>query len=289
METTLAMPAATAAQHRPQPTPDALQRVHGIARLVVATTENRPRLVENYQSGAARIRFPRRPPEAPLEAVLINTAGGLTGGDCLDISVSVKTGARLAVTTQASERIYRRSAGHARIDTILTVESEACLDWLPQETIVFDRSALRRTLTAEVHPSARFLAVEAVVLGRAAMGEQAKDVVISDSWRIRRGGKLVFADGLRLDGDATEIMAGGATGNGASAMATLVLVAPNATENLAVARNVSAARQVDAAASARDGVLVCRMVAASGQTLRANLVRLIESLRGAPMPRVWNC
>ena len=131
------------------------------------------------------------------------------------------------VTTQAAERIYRRSNGTGEVETTIDVAAGARLDWLPQETILFDRSALSRRLVADIDPTATLLAVESVVLGRAAMGERIRDASILDSWRIRRGGKLVFADSLRLDGDATAIMAGGATGNGATAFATVVLVAPD--------------------------------------------------------------
>ncbi len=111
---------------------------------------------------------------------------------------------------------------------MLNVAEGASLDWLPQETILFDRSALKRTLTADVHPTGRLLAVEAILLGRTAMGEQIRNATLADSWRIRRGGKLAFADGLRFDGDSVAILANGATGGGAVAIATLVLIAPDA-------------------------------------------------------------
>ncbi|MEJ0098069.1 MAG: urease accessory protein UreD [Bauldia sp.] len=221
--------------------------------------------------------------------MLVNTAGGITGGDHLAYSARAGDGAHGVVTTQAAERIYRRSAGVARIDTTLDVGSNASLDWLPQETILFDRSALARTLTADVHPSGRLLAVEAIVLGRAAMGETAREVVVTDSWRIRRGGTLIFADGLRLDGDAVATMAGGASGNGAAAIATLVLVAPDAEARIDAARAALADAAGEAGASAWNGMLAARLIAATGQDLRADLMRLIIALRGATMPRVWYC
>ena len=267
----------------------AMQRAHGVARLMMAADGPVTRLVECYQSGSAKLRFPNRSAGAPLEATLLNTAGGVTGGDHLSCSVIVGDGARGIVATQAAERIYRRSAGVARIDTTLAVGADATLDWLPQETILFDRSALARTLTADVHPAGRLLAVEAIVLGRAAMGETARDVLVTDSWRIRRGGKLILADGLRLDGDAVAAMAGGATGNGAAAIATLVLVEPHAEAQIDVAREALADAAGEAGASAWNGMLVARLIAATGQALRADLMRLIIALRRATMPRVWHC
>ncbi len=266
-----------------------LERVDSIVRLAVRADGRATRLVENYQAGAVKTRFPRRAADSPLETVLINTAGGLTGGDRLAVAVTAGADAKLLVTTQAAERIYRRSAGAAVIGTNIGVAAGASLDWLPQETIVFDRSALRRRLTAEVSASGRLLAVEAIVLGRTAMGEKAKNVVISDSWRISRDGVLVFADGVALDGDADAVMAGRATGAGAVAFATLVLVAADAESRIDSAREKLATCAGEGGASAWNGMLVARLIAPTGQALRGDLISLIECLRGAPVPRVWRC
>ena len=270
--------------------PPRLERVEGEVRLAFRADGPATRLSEAYQRGGVRLRFPRHTRLSPPQAIVLNTAGGLTGGDRLKVSVTAQSRASAVVTTQAAERIYRRSAGDAaaEVATNLVVESKGSLDWLPQETIVFDRSALNRTLNADIAADARLLAVEAIVLGRAAMGETAKNVEISDTWRIRRNGKLIFADGLRLDGDATEIMAGSATGAGATAFATLILVSPEAESMCEAACLVLSGNGDNAGASARDGMLVARLVARTGQALRADLVRLIERLRGVAMPRVWS-
>lgn len=268
--------------------PPRLERTRGRARVSVWADRGVMRLGEAYQSGSAKLRFPRAAHGAPLEAVLLNTAGGLTGGDEIGYSVAVDEGASGVATTQAAERIYRRADGVAVVDTRLEVGAGASLAWLPQETIVFDGSAMRRTFVAEVAETGRLLAMEAIVLGRTAMGESARSVAISDSWRISRGGRLVFADGLKLDGDSVAILAGGATGAGAIATATLVMIAPDAEARIDAAREALAGMP-DAGASAWNGVLVARLLANSGQALRFGLIRLIETLRGEPMPRVWHC
>lgn len=265
-----------------------LERARGTAHVGLKADGAVTRLRQNYQQGSAKVRFPRIVPGAPLEAVLINTAGGVTGGDRLSYAVTVDAGASGIATTQAAERIYRRSDGIAEIATTLAVGPGACLAWLPQETILFDRSALRRTLTADVAPDARLLAVEAVLLGRTAMGESARDVIVSDAWRIRRGGTLIFADTMRLDGDAAATMARGATGGGAVAVATVVMVAPDAEAALDTAREAMANADGEAGASAWNGMLVARLIAGTGQKLRRDVTRLIEALRGTAMPRVWN-
>lgn len=269
--------------------PVALQRSVGLARLAVRRTGARDRLDTLFQSGACKIRLPRVDPALPLEAVLLNTAGGITGGDRLRYEVAVGPGARATVTGQAAERVYRRSHGVAEVENHLVIEAGGALAWLPQETILFDRSALARRLTAEIAGDATLLAAESFVLGRAAMDETVRTAFVSDSWRIRRNGRLIFADALRLDGDPTAILAGGSTGRGARAFATIVLVAPDAEALLDAARTALDGAAGEAGASAWNGILVARLLAPDGQALRHDLIRLIETLRGAPMPRVWHC
>ena len=266
-----------------------LERVEGAVRLAFRADGPTTRLTTGFQSGGVRARFPRHIGRSPAEAIVVNTAGGLTGGDRVSVSVVAESGASAVVSTQAAERIYRRSAGAAaaEVETNLVVGSNGSLDWLPQETIVFDGSGLKRNLTADVAGDGRLLAVEAIVLGRTAMGETAKDVSISDAWRIRRDGKLIFADGLRLHGDAAAIMAGGGTGGGAPAAATLLLVSREAESLCEAACEALLGNARSAGASARDGMLIARLVARTGQALRTDLVRLIERLRGRPMPRTW--
>lgn len=284
-------PAAVAALPGPYRAPAAqpeLQRARGLARISVQVVEGRSRIAGLHQAGSSRIRQPKTLPEAPVEAVLLNTAGGMTGGDRFETEVSVGPGAAALVTSQAAERIYRRSSGTARVDTRLTVSGDGRLFWLPQETIVFDRSALARSLTADVDSGATLLALEAVVLGRTAMGERLTDIVMTDAWRIRRDGRLVFADTTRLEGDAASVMNGGATGRGAIAFATLVLVAPDAGSFVDPLRAALDGMAGEAGVSAFDGLLVARMIAAGGQALRAMAIRAISLVRAAPMPRVWN-
>jgi urease accessory protein len=268
--------------------PSALQRARGLARLAVTALDGGSRVSALHQAGSSRLRMPRQAPGAPVEAVLLNTAGGMTGGDRFYTEVSVGPGAEAVLTSQAAERIYRRSAGTATVDTRLTVTGDGRLDWLPQETIVFNRSALARSLTADVDGDATLLALEAVVLGRTAMGERLDDVMMTDAWRIRRNGRLVFADTTRLEGDAASVMNGMATGNGAVAFATLVLVAPRAEARVEPLRTALDGMAGESGVSSFEGILVARMVAASGQALRSMAVRAATTLRGVSMPRVWN-
>lgn len=258
------------------------QRAFGCGRLAVAAECGRTRLQRLYQEGSAKLRLPRaRGPS--LEAVMINSAGGMTGGDRFAWTVQAGAGAHAVLTTQACERVYRASADTARVDVQLTLDAGARLDWLPQETILFDGSALSRTITADLADDAGLLLCEAVILGRHAMGETFARGAFHDRWRIRREGRLVFADDLRLDGDIPHQIHQSALLAGAGAFATLLLVSPDADTHLDAVR---AAVEGLGGASAFDGKLVARLAAADGLTLRRALIPALLAL-GATPPAVW--
>jgi len=259
-----------------------LQRARGAGRIVVRAEQGRTHLVRLHQDGCGKIRLPRG---RDLEAVLINTAGGVTGGDRIDWRADAGDGAQLTVTTQACEKVYRARDGVADVRTSLTLGDGARLDWLPQETILFDGGALSRRLEADLGEGARLLAVEAVVLGRTAMAETVRHGLLHDRWRIRREGRLVFADDLRLDDAIAEIGAAAPVLAGARAFASLLLVDDDAARFLAPLR---AALGPSGGASALGGKLFARVVARDGFALRNALLPALEALRdGQPLPRVW--
>ncbi|MCE1235607.1 MAG: urease accessory protein UreD [Hyphomicrobiales bacterium] len=273
--------------------PVVLQRARGRAEVGFALRDGATRLARLAQEGQAKIRLPKVYGEEPATAVTINTAGGVAGGDRLIWGARFGAGVRACVTSQAAERVYRSSATDGslagEIETTLHVEAGAEAEWLPQETILFDRAHLSRRLTVEMAADARALMVESIVFGRTAMGEEVEDCRLVDRWRIRRGGRLVFADTFRVEGAAREILAGRATGGGARAFATLVLVAPDAEARLDGAREAIEAAGSVAGASAFDGLLVARLAGADARALRADLAKLIVHIRRAELPRVWSC
>ncbi|CAN7572903.1 urease accessory protein UreD [Phenylobacterium sp. LjRoot225] len=242
------------------------------------------RLHRLYQDGCAKIRLPRDAEALGLEAVLINTAGGLTGDDRLSWSADADAGARLTVTTQACERVYRSNGGPAKVEVRLTLGEAAELHWLPQETLLFDQGALARSLEADLAADARLLAVESVVLGRTAMGEQVLAGRLRDRWRVRREGRLVFADDVRMEGEVARISAAAPVLAGGCAFASLLLVADDAHERLDAVRS---ALGDSGGASAFDGKLFARLVAHDGRALRRALIPALEALRGSALPRVW--
>jgi len=178
----------------------------------------------------------------------------------------------------------------ASVTTRLDVGDDADAEWLPQETILFDRARLRRSTEVRLSGSARFLGIEAVIFGRAAMGEQDATGALSDRWRIWRDGALVYADAFGLDGNVAATMARPALGGGAGAMAVILLVAPDSAALLGPVREALAETDGQAAASSWNGILAVRLLAPDGATLRADLIRALRPLRGGrPLPRVWSC
>ena len=176
-----------------------------------------------HESGSLRVRFPS--PEAEgLSGVFVNTAGGIAGGDRFDIDIAAGEGARLTLTTAAAEKVYRAPGPAAQLNIALKAEAGAHLAWLPQETILFDRARISRRIDIDLAEDASLLLCEIVVFGRAAMGERMLHGEFVDRWRLRRGGKLVFAETIRLDGDIGAKLAQPAIAKGGVAIGTALIV-----------------------------------------------------------------
>jgi urease accessory protein len=243
-------------------------------------------LDELRERGAAKFRLPRLRRGEALEAVALNTAGGVTGGDRLAYAAEAGAGSRLTVATQTAERAYRaRGAEVGRVETRLVAGPGATVEWLAQETILFDGCALDRRTTLDIAPDATILLVEPRVLGRAAMGETLRAGRLREATELRRGGRLVWADRLRLEGDIAAQAAQAATLRGARAFATLIYAAPDAEARLNEARFHLG--DGDAGASAFDGTLIGRIVSPCGYELRERLTRFLTGFRRAAPPRVW--
>jgi urease accessory protein len=264
------------------PAPPLLQRAVGVGRLRVRQ-DSGSRLESLFQSGSAKIRFAACEDDAK-EAVLINTAGGLTGGDRFSWNIDVAAGAHCRVVTQACEKVYRSTGDAACVEVQLKVAAGAQLEWLPQETILFEGSHLSRAFDICVEPGGRLLAVEAVILGRSAMGETDIHARLRDRWRVQWGERLIFADNLRID-DPTVIAGRPALLKDAKAFASVLLVADDAEASLDAVRQ---ALGEAGGASAFDGKLFCRILAKDGLSLRRTLVPVMTALRGGkPPPRLW--
>lgn len=240
-------------------------------------------------SGCLKFLFPRGAADR-LSAVLVNTSGGITGGDNLSIAATVDPSSRLSLTTQAAERIYRSGGAKAgKVSTLVEVGNGGRLDWLPQETILFDGAALDRRLRINLVGQARCLLVETLVFGRTAMGERISDLALSDRIEVWRDGSPLFIDRTRLSGDATTHLQRRVIGGGAVAVASILLVTPagsdEAAHHLAQLRPDLPHRA--GASLIRPDVLFLRLAAADSFELRKTLLPLLAQLNDGPLPRTW--
>ena len=254
-----------------------------------AGTDGQSVLADLRHSGCLKALFPRGPADR-LSAVLVNTSGGITGGDDLRITGRVGKDSRLSITTQAAERIYRASGSvPGQIRTRMDISPGGRLDWLPQETILFDDARLDRTLRIDLAEDARCLLVETLIFGRTAMGEHVSRLNLSDRIEIWRDGNPVFIDRMRLSGDAASILRGKAVGKGAVALASIVMATgPGSSEVNTRLEQVRPLLTTDCGASViRPGLLFVRLAASDSFELRRTLIPLLALLNDGPLPRTW--
>ena len=236
------------------------------------------------QSGALKVLFPQA--RTALEAILINTAGGITGGDSFMIEATAGKASHLSLTTQAAERGYKAQSGQTgRVQTKLCGEANSTLFWLPQETILFEGTRVSRRLTVELHDSARFLMVEPILFGRCAMGEDVRDISFRDRIEIRRSGQTVYKDGIDLEGDVATTLDRPAIANGARAMASIVYICENASAQITTLQNLIGAK--GGVSLLREDLLVMRLLAEDGYALREALLPCLDLLSQNTLPQSW--
>jgi urease accessory protein len=261
------------------------QRARAEAQASFARVGARTEPARLFETGGLRWRFPRS--SSPCEVAIVNTGGGVAGGDSHSVSLTLSEGAKVEATTPSAERIYRSDGPAASIATRLVLKPRARLFWLPQETLMFEGARLERRLEVDTSGEAAFIVAETLVFGRLAMGESRIDATLRDSWRVRRDGRLVFADETRLE-HAGATLERRAVGAGARALSTIVASAPDIEARLPDLRAAldAAGSGIESGASAFDGLIVARLLAASFDQLRMGLVASIVAL-GGRKPRLW--
>jgi urease accessory protein len=271
-----------------------LQRCDGALTLSLARDRRgTTRLDDLYQRDPCRALFPTSEPDDVFQAVLLTTSGGLAGGDRIAATISAGAGTRALVTTQAAEKIYRSRAENTEIGVAIEVREGAWLEWLPQETILFDGARFRRETRISLAADARLLAAEIVVFGRTAKGERISAGHYRDRWRVTRAGRLVWADAVGWDNVPATALAHPAGYAGAIAAATVVYAGPDAGTQIEAARAALAAARSRSGVTHVNGLLVARFLARDAQALRSELAQLWCTLRaktaGLPphLPRTW--
>jgi urease accessory protein len=260
-------------------------RARGRIDLAVEAASGVTRRQRVHESGSLRVRFPGAP-AGELEAVIVNTGGGMTGGDVFGINIAIGENAQLVITTTAAEKIYRSLGPPVTINIKLSVAAGGTLTWLPQETILFDQAALHRQIEVELAEDARLIMVEPLVFGRTGMGERVERGELHDRWRVRQGGKLIHAEAITLGGSVSECLAETAIANGGVALATVLAIPADA----ALADAIHAMEcefRGEVGASAWNGRAVARFCARDSASLRHDITCALRALRTAPLPRLW--
>jgi urease accessory protein len=261
-------------------------RAIGRVALTVTAASDATHRQRVHEAGALRIRFPNVASRDTLEAVIVNTAGGMAGGDRFDVDISVGAGARLSVTTAAAEKAYRSIGPDTAINVTLAVNRGGLLAWLPQETILFDQARLRRTIEVDLACQASLILAEGVVFGRSAMGEKVIGGRFFDRWRVRLDDVLVFAESTSLDGAIAQKLAQHAVAGARVAIAS-VLKIPGDETAVAAVRAIEQKFVGEVGVSAWRGLAAARFVAPSGAALRHDLIGVLTAWCGTPLPRLW--
>jgi len=263
----------------------AANRAQGSVTFDVHQVEGVTRRRQLHESGSLRVRFPS--PEAEgLSAMFVNTAGGIAGGDRFDIDIAVGAGSSLAVTTAAAEKVYRAQGPAAEVNIALKAAAGAHLSWLPQETILFDRARVSRRIDIDLAEGASLLLCEIVVFGRAAMGERMLHGEFVDRWRLRRGGRLVFAETVRLDGDIGAKLTKPAVANGGVAIGTALIV-PGDEALVERIREASNSFGGEVGISSWNGFAMARFCAQDAALLRADMMAVLGRASASALPRMW--
>jgi len=263
----------------------AANRARGAVSFEVNSAGGVTRRGDLHESGSLRVRFPS-PEGEGLSAVFVNTAGGVAGGDRFDIAVTAAERAHLTLTTAAAEKIYRASGKPAELNIALKAADGARLAWLPQETILFDRARVTRRIDIDLTEAASLLLCEIVVFGRTAMGETMRHGEFLDRWRVRRGGKLVFAENVHLAGDIGEKLSRPAVGKGAVAIGTALIV-PGDAAMVERVREASESFGGEVGISAWNGFAMARFCAQDAARLRADMMAVLGRASSVPLPRLW--
>jgi urease accessory protein len=259
-------------------------RARGAVRFDVHARDGVTRRGALHESGSLRVRFPS-PEGEGLSGVFVNTAGGVAGGDRFDIEIAAADASRLTLTTAAAEKIYRTSGPAAQLNIALRVGAGAHLGWLPQETILFDRAKVTRRFDIDLDEAASLLLCEIVVFGRAAMGERMEQGEFVDRWRMRRGGRLVFAETIRLDGNIGAKLTRSAVAKGGAAIGTALIV-PGDEALVERIREASESFSGEVGISAWNGFAMARFCAQDAAALRADMMAVLART-GAALPRLW--
>jgi urease accessory protein len=272
-----------------------LQRANGIGRVVLDGTNSGTHVLDIYQKFPTRIMFPTVADNSAKEAVLVNTAGGIAGGDRFELEITARGCARVTATSQAAEKVYRALDQQAEVVTRLKVSETAKLAWLPQETIVFNSARIHRRMEVDIGSGAELMALEWLVLGRGAYGEEVSRGHIRDTWRVRLDGKLVWADSFLVTDETFPHLSRKALLINFRTIGTLLFFGTHLDRRLEMLRSLAGRVACTCAATIVNGLMIVRLAARKPQDVRSGLVAILqcfgqEDVSGPfRVPKMWSC
>jgi urease accessory protein len=272
-----------------------LQRSDGFARLVVSGSPHGTRIVDIFERSPTKFMFPGLRHAPVEEVVIVNTGGGIAGGDRVEFDVTVLSDASIAVTSQAAERVYRALNEPARIRTRLKIRDRAKLAWLPQETIVFNGGRILRNAEIDISSGAEVLALESLVLGRVAFGEKLAFGEITEGWRIRLNGRLIWADCFRAPEEVFPRFRSRALLADFKAICTLIYFGADVETRVQFMRDLAPQLRCNCVATAVSGLMIARLGAQDPAELKAGLSQILmrfDRARGPGpfrLPKMWSC
>ena len=245
-------------------------------------------LAKQYHKGPMLVQRPFYPEGPVYHVYLIHPPGGVVGGDVIEVDVSCQQQSKALITTPAAGKFYRSGGKIARQRIHLSVSEGSELEWLPQETIVFNGAQVTTKTQVNLGRTARFIGWEFIALGRPACKEAFASGHATTHLEIFREDKPLLLERTILNREVINSLSGLQSH---SLIATMVLY-PAAKKELEAAREIANHHRWFGATLLGD-LLVCRMLGYQAEPIRVlfatiwGAVRPLLMHREACPPRIW--
>jgi urease accessory protein len=243
--------------------------------------------------GPLRVQRPFYPERDTCHVYILHPPGGVVGGDRLYISVKVTEGSHALLTTPAAGKFYRSSGARALQSQELSAEDGAILEWLPQETIVYNQAQADLVNRIELHGNARFIGWEVLCLGLPASKKQFLEGQVRQSFEVFQDGERILIERGRYEGDSPMLKAHWGLG-GCPVSGTLIATnaAPDILEDIRNATQDCVGDDLFGVTNIH-GLTVCRYIGQDAYRAHRCFIKAWEVLRqdvlqqDACPPRIW--
>ena len=268
---------------------------HASLDLVFAATTNGSVLCKNLHQGPLMVQKPFYPESSKIcHVYLLHPPGGVVNGDQLKVHVSIKPLAHALITTPGAGKFYRSRGQFASLTQTLCVDDKAKLEWLPQESLLFNQSKVRLKTIIKLRGDARFIGWEMLCLGRKASAEPYSEGQCHQSFEIWRDNNPIFIERSQIDGQSPMLSAQWGMGNW-PLTATLIATHCRKTELLTIQERISQLSiKGHISATLKQDVLICRFLGEQAEHARKAFIEIWRLIRPAVMeqkvqvPRIWN-